>query len=105
MREHQTLRPPKLFASFFSFDAANLEDSVIWLELYGSVCKKALEQIVQRNLIHSTPNISNNRKSPSRTRMGVYIVYSYRAVQSYIAFRNFSLKRKWKSNVRRDSMI
>lgn len=36
-------------------------------------------------------------------RMGVYIVY--RTVQSYIAFRNFSLKRKWKSNVRRDSMI
>lgn len=38
-------------------------------------------------------------------RMRVYIVYSYRAAQSYIAFRNFSLKREWKSNVRRDSMI
>lgn len=37
--------------------------------------------------------------------MRVYIVYSYRAAQSYIVFRNFSLKREWKSNVRCDSVI
>lgn len=67
--------------------------------------KKHSSRLFNIILIHSTPNVSNNRKSPSRMRMGVYIVYSYRAVQSYIAFRNFSLKRKWKSNVRRDSMI